>query len=562
MAADNDRCAVDKISEAYFEKPKRLETWSGFPLKEFYGPADREGVDYAGEVGDPGAYPYTRGIHQDMYRGRYWTKREVCGFGSPRDTNERLKFLSKEGVGGLNVILDIPSHFGIDSDHPRAAHEIGVTGLNICSLQDMEELLDGIPIENVSMSLITTTLSTPVILAQYIAVAESRGIEQCRLRGTIQNDPVHFRYCGFRPAVPPDLALKIGVDSIEYCTRYIPMWYTNTVNLYDLREQGINAAQEVAFGFSIAKMYVKGTVERDLDVDSFAPRLAFYVSCHMDFFEEIAKIRAARRLWAKIMREEFGAKDPRSLKFKFAVHTAGCSLVPQQPLNNIVRVAYEGLAAVLGGVQSLHCCSYDEPIALPTEDGHRIALRTQQILAYETGVANVSDPLGGSYYIEALTDKIEAEAVRIMRQIDEEQGGMMKAIKSEWVDREMEKAALTNQREIETGERIIVGVNAFQSPPDETTPCGVQRIPTRVAAEQIDKVRRLKETRDNARVAATIAHLRDEALKGEKHNLIPAILEATKAYATLGEIVGTIREAYGHPYDPLEVIESPFTARV
>jgi methylmalonyl-CoA mutase N-terminal domain/subunit len=335
----------------------------------------------------------------------------------------------------------------------------------------------------------------------------------------------------------------------------MPKWYYTTVNMYDLREQGITAPQEVAFGFGIAMIYIDELIRRGLSIDKFGPRFTFYVSCHVDLFEEVAKIRAARRLWARLMKEKYGAKDPRSMQFRFAVHTAGCSLIPQQPLNNIVRISYEALAAVLAGVQSLHCCSYDEPICLPTETGHLQALRTQQILAYETGVCNVADPLGGSYYVEALTDKIEEEALKIMKEV-EEVGGMEEAIRTEWLDRVFEKEALQRQKEIDERERLVVGVNIFTSEAETQTPLGVQRIPSASARSQIEETQKLKRTRDMNRLKERIKRLREDAEGGR--NVIPAMIEATKAFATTGELLGTVRMAMGYPYDPMEIIESPF----
>ncbi len=335
----------------------------------------------------------------------------------------------------------------------------------------------------------------------------------------------------------------------------MPKFYYTTVNMYDLREQGINAHQEVAYGFGIAMCYIDELLRRGLHIDDFAPRFTFYVSCHVDFFEEIAKIRAARRMWAKLMKEKYGAKDPRSMQFRFAVHTAGCSSVPQQPLNNIVRIAYEALAAVLGGVQSLHCCSYDEPMCLPTEKGHLQALRTQQILAYETGVTNVADPLGGSYYIESLTDKIEEEALRCMKEV-EELGGMEEAIRTEWLDRKFETEAVKRQKEVDNRDKLIVGVNIFDSEPETKTPLGVQRIAEQSAKQQISEVQELKRTRDMAKLRDAIDRLRDDASRGK--NTIPAMIEATKAFATTAELLGTVREVMGYPYDPMQVIESPF----
>ncbi len=548
---------ADKIKEAYFEKADRLETWSGLPVKEVYTPEDVKDSDYDTRVGDPGRFPFTRGIHSNMYRGKYWTRREVSGFGAPEDTNARLKLQMEQGVSGLSFILDLPGQNGLDADHPRALNEVGVQGVSISSLEDMRGMLQEIPQDKVSMSFNISSPTVVVSLAQYLAVAEENGCKFEDLRGTIQNDPLHIRYCGFKEAAPIDMSVKLAVDCIEYCTRHVPKFYTGNVNMYDLRELGINAPQELAFGFGIAIEFIRKAVERGLDVDEFAPRRGFYCSSHSDFFEEIAKLRAARRMWAKIMTERFGAKDPRSITFKFGVHTAGCSLVPQQPLNNAIRVAYQGMAAVLAGVQSLHCCSYDEPICLPTEESQRLAIRTQQILAYETGVAKVTDPLGGSYYMENLTDQIEAEAWKIMDDI-ESVGGMIEAIRTGWVDREVEKSQVKNQKEIDDGKQIVVGVNAFTSEPEKKTPGGVHRADHVIGREQTERVRRLKESRDDKATKKALLALREQAEVGSV-NLVPAIIKATKAKATLGEIVGSIREPYGHHYDPLEIIETPFT---
>jgi methylmalonyl-CoA mutase N-terminal domain/subunit len=342
---------------------------------------------------------------------------------------------------------------------------------------------------------------------------------------------------------------------MEFCTQNMPKWYYTTVNMYDLREQGITAPQEIAHGFGIAMCYIDELLRRGLDIDAFAPRFTFYVSCHIDFFEEIAKIRAARRMWARLMKERYGAKEPRSMQFRFAVHTAGCSLIPQQPLNNLVRISFEALAAVLGGVQSLHCCSYDEPMCLPTEKGHLQALRTQQIIAYETGVTNVADPLGGSYYIESLTDQLEQDALDIMKQV-EDLGGMEEAIRTEWLDRQFEKEAVQRQKEVDSGDKLIVGANIFTSEPETTTPLGVQRISEQSARQQIEDVIKLKQERDGAKLTEAIQRLREDA--EERRNTIPAMIEATKAYATTAELMGTVREVFGYPYDPMETIDNPF----
>ncbi len=545
----------DKYLNTYYEKPSSARTWSGFEVKEAYDPSDRAKAEYERDLGDPGSYPFTRGIHRDMFRGRYWTRREVIGMGSPADTNERVKFLTEHGGSGLNTIADVTYEMGLDADHPWALDEVGLTGVNVSHIRDMETLTDGIPLDKVSWSLITASSVSAVTMAQYVAVAEDRGYDISRLRGSIQNDPVHFRYCGFRPACPVDLSIRLGCDVMEFCTRHMPKWYYTTVNMYDLREQGITAPQEVAFGFGIARIYIDELIRRGLDIDEFAPRFTFYVSCHIDLFEEISKIRAARRMWARMLKEQYGAKDPRSMQFRFAVHTAGCSLVPQQPLNNLTRVSYQALAAVLGGVQSLHCCSYDEPICLPTEKGHLQALRTQQILAYETGVCNVADPLGGSYYVENLTDTIEEEALKIMQQV-EDVGGMEEAIRTEWLDRVFEREALQRQRELDDGQKLVVGVNVFTEEPERETPLGVQRISSESARRQIEDTRELKRSRDLERLKDKIGRLREDAKQGT--NVIPAMIEATRACATTGELMGTVREAMGYSYDPMKVLENPF----
>jgi len=546
---------IEKLTEAYLERVKRPKTWSGIPVKEMYTPDDVKGLDYQRDLGNAGDYPFTRGIYPDMYRGRFWTTREVCGFGTPADTNKWLKFQMGEGVGGLNVIFDLPSETGVDSDHPLAAGDVGLGGVAMCSIKDMDEMTEGIPLDKVSFSLIS---ADPVTLAAYIAVAQNRGIDISTLMGTIQNEPLHSRYCAADPSCYPlDLSYKLAIDIVEYCARYVPRWVTGNVNLYNLRETGITAAQEIAFGFAFAIAHIDGALKRGLKIDEFANRRAFYCSAHIDFFEEIAKLRAARRMWAKIMKEKYHAQDPKSWKFRFAVHTAGSSLVYQQPLNNIIRVAYEALAAVLAGAQSLHACSFDEPVALPTKESQRIAVRTQQILAYETGVGNVVDPLGGSYYVESLTNKIEEEATRILEEI-EEMGGALEAIRTQWFDREIDAASIRYQKEIEGGERLMVGVNAFTVPAEEESPVGAHQIHPESAQLQIDNVKNLKATRDQKKVRLALEQLRQDSGKGESFNLMPAIIEALKAYATRSEILGTIREVYGYPYDPLGIVKSPF----
>jgi len=548
----------EKLAKAYSEGASRLKTWSGFPVKEVYTPEDTKELNYEKEIGNPGDFPFTRGIYKTMFRGRVWTKREVAGFGIPKDTNERVKYLIDQGQSGINIINDLPTAMGVDSDHPMAKEEAGAVGAPFSSLRDMEETVEGIPLEKVSMSFNVSTTVSPMVVAQYVAVAQDRGVDLGKLRGTIQNEPLKGRYCGYAPSTNHvDLCLQTSADIIEYCSKYMPLWYTTNVNMYDLRETGINAAQEIAFGFAMAIAYIENVLKRGVDIDDFAPRIAFYCSAHIDFFEEIAKLRAARRMWARIMKERFGAKKPKSITFKFGVHTAGCSLVPQQPLNNVIRVAYEALAAVLGGVQSLHCCSYDEPIAIPTEESHRLALRTQQILACETGVANVGDPLAGSYYLESLTTKVEEEASKVLDKI-EEMGGMITAIESGWIDREMEKAAYQYQKEVDEKSRIVVGVNEFTIHPEEDIQGEYHKTPSGVIDRRVASLKELRETRDNPRTGETLKRLREVAEKKDGENLLPYIIDAVKAYATTGETLGTIRMAFGYSYDPFEVLEHPF----
>jgi methylmalonyl-CoA mutase N-terminal domain/subunit len=556
MASGRQNGGENDILKAYFEKLETPATWSGLPTKSFYSPEDRADLDYHHDLGDPGEFPYARGVHADMYRGRLWTRREVCGFGSARDTNQRLHFQISQGVSGLSIIGDNNSSLTIDADHPMATLEAGLQGVSVSSLRDMEDLFDGIPIDKVSVSFDLSGLNCIAWMAMYAAVAEQRGVDLATLRGTIQNDTLHFQFCGFGNSCPVDLGLKSSVDIIEFCARRMPNWYTGNANLYDMRENGLNAPQEVAFGLSLAAAYIEKAVERGLNVDDIAPRRAFYCSCHVDFFEEIAKLRAARRMWARLMRDRFGAKDPRSLQFRFGVHTAGVSLYPSQPLNNAIRVAYEALAAVLAGAQSIHTCSYDEPIGLPTETSQTLAIRTQQIIAYETGAARVADPLGGSWYIESLTNQIEGKAQEIMTEI-ERQGGMVAAIKSGWVLREIEAAALRRQTEIESGEKIVVGTNAFQTERETLTPGGVHESPAGQGEALAGAVRELRRSRDNRRVAEALQKLHAQALGGERVNLMPSLIEAARTYATIAEMIGTVRIAYGQPYDPMGVLAPP-----
>jgi len=549
---------TDRITEAFYEKPKRIVTWSGIPVKEIYTPKDIEGIDYTNDIADAGNYPFTRGIHPNMYRGRLWTKRAEWGYGSAEDSNLLFKTLLKEGATGITIYRDLPSGLGIDSDHPLARGEVGECGPPLCSLEDMEAVTEDLPLDKLSVTIACASSPSLVILAQYLATAERRGISQSNLRGTLTNDAIVGHFC-YSPVVNPvNLAVKVSTDIIEYCVKNMPLWNPLYVSsFYNLREAGaLTAPQELAFGLGVALTYIEGVLDRGLKIDDFAPKASVYAQAGIDIFEEAAKLRALRKMWAKIMRERFDAKDPRSYRLRIAIQTTGSQLVPQQPQNNIIRIAYQQLAAVLGGVQSLTSSTYDEAISVPTKEAQVSALRSQQILAYETSVPLVVDPLAGSYYIEWLTNEIENEATKILEEIDA-MGGMAKAIESGWVERQIVEASFKYQRETESGERILVGQNRFVSPPEEDVlPGGVVRVLPEVEERQITKVKELKQKRDHQRVKKAIGDLRVRAEAGE--NLLPPIIECVKAYATIGEIMGTVRESLGYSYDPFGERKSGF----
>jgi methylmalonyl-CoA mutase N-terminal domain/subunit len=497
-----------------------------------------------------------------MYRGRQWTQKLLCGFGTPADTNERLRSYIGEGAKALDIIPDVPSWIGIDADHPRARGEVGVQGVNLTSLEDIEIMLDGLPPELPLILHGTNTMASPFELGAWAVLAEKRGLPLASLRGTLLNDPLFTFYCSWWPEgkLLVDLALKLGIDAIEYCTENMPRVYSSYSDGYNFREMGINAPQELALTLAKARCYVDKCRERGLAIDAFAPRLTFCFSAHIDFFEEIAKIRAARRMWARIAREQYGAQDPRSLKLRFSVHTAGCSLVSAQPLNNIVRVAYEAMAAALGGAQAMDLCCYDEAVNIPSEEAGILSLRTQQILACETGITAVADPLGGSYYVEGLTSALEAKTAEILAEIDEV-GGVVSAIKTGWVDDLIEREALNYHKELEAGERTVVGQNAFLMEEEAQAPVDYHRTRPESEAEQVANVRRLKRTRNNRLVQETLESLQRRAGAPEKVNLMPEVIEAVRAYATVGEISGVIRLAHGFRYDPFGELEAPFGLR-
>ncbi len=552
---------TERLSQAYKEKAKRLKTWSGIELEPAYGPRNG-GTDYAADLGDPGQPPYTRGIHKNMYRGRLWTRRAVVGHGAPEETNARFKTQIEQGVAGLDVITDTPSMVGLDADHPMAEGEIGICGVSISSLEDMELLMAGVPIEKVSTVLLPGGTQCPVVFAAYVALAQQRGLEPSQLRGTISNNPLHLYFCGPVGKItnPMDLSLKLSVDIIEYCTLNMPQFHSGYSNAYDMRESRIGAAQEIAVGFAEEMAYIDGALARGLDIDDFEPRRSMYFSAHTDIFEEAAKLRAARRMWARLMTEKYGAKKEATRQLRFGVHTGGSSLFPQQPLNNVVRVAYQALAAVMGGAQSLHCCSYDEPVAIPTEGAQQIALRTQQILAHEAGAANVADPLGGSYYVEALTDQLEAAAGEFLDEI-EQRGGFLAVAETGWLQAKMDEATLNFQAEVEAGERVLVGVNAYTTEEEDLTPGGVFRVSDQAERLVIERLQCLRATRDEGKLRTAIEALGQKAAAGRSENLIPAIIDALRAKATKAEIGGVIRQAFGYSYDPLGMLENPFEAR-
>ena len=517
---------------------------SGREIEPLFTALDTAALD-ARDLGVPGVYPYTRGIHPTGYRGKLWTMRQFAGFGSARDTNERYKFLLAHGQTGLSVAFDFPTLMGYDSDHPRSEGEVGKCGVAISSLADMEVLFDGIPLDKVSTSM---TINGPAVILYcfYIAAAEKQGVDPRQLRGTIQNDILKEYMAQHAWVYPIEPALRLIVDCFEWSAEHVPQWNTISISGYHIREAGSTAAQELAFTLADGFTYVERGIARGLDVDSFAPRLSFFWDIHNDFFEEIAKLRAARRIWARHLRDRYGAKDPRSLVMRFHSQTAGVTLTAQQPMNNVVRVAYQAMAAVLGGTQSLHTNSMDETLALPTEESVQVALRTQQVLAYETGVPNVMDPLGGSYYVEALTSRLEEEAEDLFRQI-EEIGGVVRGLETGWLQRKIAESAARQQWEIEQHRRVIVGVNDFVTNEPALSIPLLQIGDTE--AEQRERLAHVRATRDDALVKRRLDDLREAARSNE--NMMPLILDAARAYCTLYEIRAAMEDVFGAYREPV-----------
>jgi methylmalonyl-CoA mutase, N-terminal domain len=550
LAQQRDEWERAALQRALARRSERLDTFttiSGEPIARVYTPQDVADLDYAEDLGLPGEYPFTRGVHATMHRGRLWTMRMFAGFGSAEETNARFKYLLEHGQTGLSVAFDLPTLYGYDTDAPEAAGEFGKCGVAVSSLKDMELLFDGIPLDQVTTSM---TINSPaaIIWAMYIVTAEKQGVPLEALGGTIQNDILKEYMAQKEYIFPPEPSMRLVVDTIEYGTHHLPRWNTISISGYHIREAGSTAAQELAFTLADGFEYVRWAIERGLDVDDFAPRLSFFFNAHNDFFEEIAKYRAARRIWARELRETFGAQNPRSWLLRFHTQTAGCSLTAQQPEINTVRVALQALAAVLGGTQSLHTNSLDEALALPSEYAVKIALRTQQIIAHESGVINTVDPLGGSFFLESMTDRIEAQVRDYMRQI-EQRGGVIPALKTGFFQREIAEAAYRYQREVDEGQRRVVGVNAYVE--DEPLSIPLLKIDAEGERRQIDRLRRLREERDNAALGIALDALRAAARGTE--NLMPFILDAVRAYATLQEISDVFRDVFGVYQEPIIV---------
>jgi methylmalonyl-CoA mutase N-terminal domain/subunit len=534
------------------ERKSRFITVSNHQIKRLYTPEDIKDLDYERDLGSPGEYPFTRGIYPTMYRGRLWTMRQFAGFGGPEETNRRFKYLLEQGQTGLSTAFDMPTLMGLDSDHPLADGEVGVEGVAVDTLRDFEILFDGIPLDKVSTSF-TINPSAPVIYAMYIAIGDQQGVPRDQLRGTIQNDMLKEFIAQKEWVIPPRPSVDLIVDIFEFGIKETPKFNLISISGYHIREAGSTAIQELAFTIADGCAYVEAAMRRGIDIDKLGPQLSFFFNSHNSFFEEIAKFRAARRLWARLMRERYGAKNPESWKLRFHTQTAGCSLTEQQPLNNIIRVTIQALAAVLGGTQSLHTNSYDEALALPSEEAVRIALRTQQIIAYESGVADTIDPLAGSYFVEALTNEIERAALDYIKKI-EEMGhgsileGVLVGIENGFFQREIAQAAYEYQKQVESGEQIIVGVNKYVMPQDEKAKVNILRVDPEVQRRQIERLKRVRAERDNRAVKRALERLEEAARSRE--NTMPYILEAVKAYASVGEIMEVLKKVHGTYREP------------
>jgi methylmalonyl-CoA mutase N-terminal domain/subunit len=534
---------VAKATARFPERKEEFVTLSGQPVERLYTPLDLADSDYQQDIGFPGEYPFTRGIQPTMHRGRLWTMRQYAGFGTAEESNKRYQYLLDQGQTGLSVAFDLPTQIGYDSDHPLAHGEVGKVGVAIDSLADMETLFSGIPLDKVSTSM-TINAPAAVLLAMYIVLAEKQGVSSNKLAGTIQNDILKEYVARGTYIFPPKPSMRLITDIFAYCSENVPRWNTISISGYHIREAGCTAIQEVAFTIADGIAYVEAAVKAGLDVDDFAPRLSFFFNAQMDLLEEVAKFRAARRLWARIMKERFGAKNPRSLMLRFHTQTAGCALTAQQPDNNIIRVTLQALAAALGGTQSLHTNSRDEALSLPTQESVTIALRTQQIIAHESGVTSTIDPLAGSYVVESMTNQIEQGAMDYIERIDD-LGGAVAAIEQGFIQREIQESAYAYQRSVESNTRIVVGVNKFQVE-DEKRP-ELLKVKPEVEMRQTDKLKKLRQQRDDAKIEVALDQLRQTAQTDA--NLMPAIIEAVRTYATLGEICDVLRQVFGE-YEP------------
>ncbi|MFO1169526.1 MAG: methylmalonyl-CoA mutase family protein [Hyphomicrobiaceae bacterium] len=524
------------------------QSWSGLPLDVSYGPQEA-GQSYREKLGDPGTFPFTRGGHPEMYRKRLWITRQLCGLDTPEATNARLRYLIANGQTGLAIVPDTPTQLGFDSDHPLGERSAGTQGVPLASVEDMDRMLAGIDLSAVTASFSVPGVAATVLFGQLLSVAGRRGVPLTSLRGSFQNDPLQATHTSYDAGTPIELGLRLCIDMMEHCARHVPGFHAITVNSYDLRESGLDAPQEIGVAIAMARTYIRETMKRGLSVDQFGPGILLISAAHIDLFEEVAKFRAARRIWARMMRDEFGAKEDRTCRLTLAVHTAGSSLVAPQPANNIARSTVEALAAILGGCQGLDLSGFDEPVDLPSEEAARVSLRTQQILALEAGVANVADPLGGSWYVESLTDAVEARALAVMDEI-EQQGGMVKAAQSGWLRRLIEQMQFKLQSEIASGQRPVVGLNCHTIPPEEDRLLSFRGTHPEPSADQVRSVRVHRASRDRAAVKTALADLKARA-QSERENLIPAMTAAASAGATVGEVLGTIRVAHGLAYDPV-----------
>jgi len=529
------------------ERRKEFTTISGTPVERLYTPLDIQGMDYDRDLGFPGEFPYTRGVQPTMYRGRYWTMRQYAGFGSAKDTNARYRYLLQQGQTGLSVAFHLPTQAGYDSDHPLSMGEVGKVGVAIDSIEDLKVLFDGIPLDKVTTSM-TINAAATVLLAMYLSIAEEQGVSWDKVGGTVQNDVLKEIICRGQYVYPPKPTMRLTVDLIEFCQKNVPRWNTISISGYHIRESGATAAQEMAFTIADGIAYAQACVDRGMPVDSFGPRLSFFFNAFTNVLEEVAKFRAGRRYWAKVMKERFGAKDPRSMMLRYHVQTGGVTLTAQQPLNNIVRVALQTYATALGGAQSLHTNSYDEALCLPTQQAVTVALRTQQIVAEESGATDTIDPLAGCYYVEAMTDKIEAEIDEYIKKIDA-MGGTLTAIEQGYIQKEIQNSSYRFQKEIESGERVYVGINKYTM--EEPPPEGLLKVDMSVGEIEAAKLKKLRAERDQAKWKAALDNLKKVSQTDE--NVMPAVIEAVKAKATVGEICDVWRDVFGE-YRPKEFV--------